>query len=42
MYSIRTVTYTFIPYKFLSDDFRYMKFMYLQCDEEMELRDPRN
>ena len=25
-----------------ADDFRYMKFIYLQCGEEMKLRDPRN
>ena len=25
-----------------ADDFRYVKFIYLQCGEEMKLRDPRN
>ena len=26
----------------LNNDFRYMKFIYLQCGEEMILRDPRS
>ena len=26
----------------MHDDFRYMKFIYLHCGEEMKLRDPRS
>ena len=26
----------------MNDDFRYMKFIYLQCGEETKLRDPRS
>ena len=26
----------------MNDDFRYMKFIYLHCGEEMKLRDPRS
>ena len=32
----------FLFNEFTLDDFRYMKFIYLHCGEEMKLRDPRS